>query len=85
MTYLLDDLEEAGLVIREPDVDDRRVKRVTSTPKGERELARLQEALSVIEEDLLDALDAQERVQFRSMVSRLAASVLTRPDPEDCP
>ena len=35
VTQLADRLEEAGLVEREPDPDDRRVKRLVLTSKGE--------------------------------------------------
>ena len=40
MTYLLDDLEAAGLVERRPDPTDRRARRVAPTPTAWRCCAR---------------------------------------------
>ncbi len=39
MTYLLDDLEAAGLIERRPDPSDRRARRLAATPHG-RDTAR---------------------------------------------
>lgn len=45
MTYLLDDLESAGLVSRQPDPSDRRSRRVVAAPHGHTVLADLEGAL----------------------------------------
>ena len=36
MTYLLDDLEKAGLIERRPDPADRRARRIAATASGRR-------------------------------------------------
>src|ERR1700681_3366300 len=41
MTYLLDDLEAAGLIERRPDPADRRARRIVATPCGDERLASL--------------------------------------------
>jgi DNA-binding MarR family transcriptional regulator len=41
MTYLLDDLQKAGLVVRQPHPGDRRVRQVAVTAAGGDRLAEL--------------------------------------------
>src|SRR5580692_8946995 len=45
MTYLLDDLEAAGLIERRPDPSDRRARRLVATPHGRATLTRLDQQL----------------------------------------
>jgi DNA-binding MarR family transcriptional regulator len=60
-TWLVDRLEERGLVERQPHPHDRRVKTVVLTPDGAKTKARLVELLSAPPDDLValdrDALD----------------------------
>ena len=73
MTYLLDDLEAAGLIERRPDPADRRARRIVATPDGRTCLTRLDERLRAAEEQLLSGLDAgQDRQVFRTLLRRLA-------------
>ena len=73
MTYLLDDLEAAGLIERRPDPADRRARRIVATPDGRTCLARLDERLRAAEEQLLSGLDAgPDRQVFRTLLRRLA-------------
>jgi DNA-binding MarR family transcriptional regulator len=72
MTYLLDDLEGAGLVERRPDPADRRARRVVATERGHARLAELQEGLRHAEEHVLAALDEPERDTFRGLARRIA-------------
>ncbi len=57
MTYLLDDLERAGLVERHPDPTDRRARRIAATVHGRGRLADLDRRLREAEEHVLTALD----------------------------
>ncbi|MFD6949527.1 MarR family transcriptional regulator [Nocardiopsis sp. TSRI0078] len=75
MTYLLDDLEEAGLVRRRVDPDDRRVRRVCATEHGREVLAGLRERVEHAEEQVLAGLDAPTRGLFRDLAQRAAVAV----------
>jgi len=73
MTYLLDDLEAAGLIERRPDPADRRARRIVATPDGRSCLTRLDARLRAAEEQLLSGLDTgQDRQVFRTLLRRLA-------------
>ena len=72
MTYLVDDLERAGLVERRPDPADRRNKRLVATDHGRSELAAARGRLQHAEEHLLTGLDPADRDVFRGLLRRLA-------------
>jgi len=73
MTYLIDALEEAKLVTREPDPADRRARRIAVTKRGATLLADLDQRLGQVEAHVLAALDPDERTTFRSLLQRVAA------------
>jgi DNA-binding MarR family transcriptional regulator len=75
MTYLLDDLEAAGLVERRPDPADRRARRVAPTTDGRALLCEVKARLRDVEDGLLAPLDDDERVLLRGLLSRLATNV----------
>jgi DNA-binding MarR family transcriptional regulator len=75
MTYLLDDLEDDGLVERRPDPADRRARRVTLTATGAVRLAELCRGLRSAEDALLHPLDTDERTQLRDLLRRLAVAM----------
>lgn len=75
MTYLLDELEHAGLVERRPDPADRRARRIELTEAGFARLCSLERALRVAEDVLLGPLDGSERETLRALLQRIA----TRP------
>ena len=75
MTYLLDDLEDAELVLRRPDPADRRARRVTLTDTGRARLAELMCGLHSAEDDLLQPLAPEERTQLRDLLRRLAEAM----------
>ena len=72
MTYLLDDLETAGLIERRPDPADRRARRVVLTEAGQGRLCDLERRFRSAEEHLLDPLDDGERTVLRDLLQRLA-------------
>jgi DNA-binding MarR family transcriptional regulator len=82
MTYMLDDLEAAGLIERQPDPADRRARRVIVTAKGTELLATLDSRLDSAEAELLAPLNEAERTNFRSQLRAVAAHVNAR-DPVD--
>ena len=73
MTYLLDDLERAGLITRQADPADRRARRVVATGAGTALLCTLELRLRAAEDQVLGALSDAERDLFRTLISRLAA------------
>lgn len=77
MTYLLDDLEGAGLVERRPDPADRRARQVAVTAAGCTLLAALHKRLKRAEEHVLGALTEDERTTFRVLLARLTGQMLS--------
>ena len=75
MTYLLDELEQAGLVARTPDPADRRARRITLTETGQARLCALERSLRAAEDDLLAPLDSGERAELRALLLRVATRV----------
>ena len=70
MTYLVDDLEQAGLVQRRPNTQDRRQRQVVATPKGRATLATLCAQVGEAEDAILGALDEAERAIFRRLLNK---------------
>ena len=74
MTYLLDDLEKAGLIERRPDPQDRRARQVVATPSGHQRLDQLDRRLQAAELHVLGGLDSEaDRRAFRALLFQLAA------------
>jgi DNA-binding MarR family transcriptional regulator len=72
MTYLLDELEGAGLVARRPDPADRRARQVLLTDAGCARLCDLERRLRDAEDQLLAPLEPAERDVLRALLQRLA-------------
>ena len=80
MTYLLDDLEAAKLVERQPDPADRRARRIVLTTAGAARLTAANDRLHLAEEHILAPLSADDRATFRAMLGRVAARAATTDD-----
>lgn len=63
-------LVESGLVIREPDQEDRRAVRHRLTPAGRRELRTLRRARRELFAELLEDWSEEERAQFSRLLLR---------------
>lgn len=73
MTYLLDDLESAGLIERRPDPADRRARRIAATGPGRDLLDDLDRRLRAAEHQVLAGLGKEEdRRAFRGLLRQLA-------------
>ncbi|TWD83751.1 DNA-binding MarR family transcriptional regulator [Kribbella amoyensis] len=72
MTYLLDDLEKAGLVQRQPDPADRRARLIVPTEQGRETLCDLERRLREAEDEVLGGLDDGDRLVFRMLLQRVA-------------
>jgi DNA-binding MarR family transcriptional regulator len=73
MTYLLDDLEAADLVARQPDPLDRRSRRIVATEHGRDVLADLETRFRHAEQRLLAGLTPDAQPVFRALLRELAA------------
>jgi DNA-binding MarR family transcriptional regulator len=71
---VLDDLQSADLVVREPDPKDRRKNAVSLTPRGARLLKRCEKAARAANDELLAPLSAAEREQFTGMLLRISGT-----------
>ncbi|MFF5574612.1 MULTISPECIES: MarR family winged helix-turn-helix transcriptional regulator [Streptomyces] len=71
---VLNDLQAAGLVVREPDPKDRRKNAVSLTEQGARLLKRCEKAARAANDELLAPLSAAEREQFLEMLLRISAT-----------
>jgi DNA-binding MarR family transcriptional regulator len=67
---LLNELEASGFAERRRDPDDRRRHIVALTPTGRQALERAERAQESIEDEVLAALDADERAALRTLLSR---------------
>lgn len=74
MTYLLDELEGAGVVKRQPDPNDRRIRHVELTKNGRAVLAGARQRLKAAEESLLAPLDPEEQASLFALLHRLTTS-----------
>jgi DNA-binding MarR family transcriptional regulator len=75
MTYLLDDLEAAGLIERRPDPADRRARRIVATHRGNQLLTSLNDRLRSAEAQLLSSLGQEAADTFRAQVRTLATQL----------
>lgn len=71
---LVDDLERAGLVRREPHPDDRRTRLVVTTDKGRTALAQAQTLAAGVDDAMLAPLSARERKLLLDLLTRITAS-----------
>lgn len=81
MTYLLDDLERAGLVSRQVAEVDRRQRRVLPTPAAEALLAELEHRVAVAEDAVFGALDPADRRTVGALLRRAACEYRDTGDP----
>lgn len=75
LTYVLDDLVDAGVVERTIDPADRRVRRLAVTPTGRKLLKQLEQRVADAERHLLDGLSDAEQEQLRTTLGRAAAQI----------
>ncbi|MGW0286471.1 MarR family winged helix-turn-helix transcriptional regulator [Streptomyces sp. NPDC003236] len=72
---VLNDLQSAGLVLRDPDPRDRRKNAVSLTEDGARLLARCEKAAREANDELLAPLSTTERDQFMGLLIRISGTV----------
>ena len=70
VVLVLNELEDSGHLERRRDSEDRRRHRVHITPVGRQALRRAADAQGEIEDEVLQALDAEERATLWRLLSR---------------
>lgn len=70
VVLLLNELEDGGHLVRRRDSEDRRRHRVHITAAGRQALKRASRTLDEIEDDVLQALDAEERAVLWDLLAR---------------
>ncbi|WP_035795539.1 MarR family winged helix-turn-helix transcriptional regulator [Kitasatospora mediocidica] len=77
MVVVVDKLEQDGLAERQPSTTDRRVKTLVVTEKGRQIVARSQEIIGGVHEDVLGSLSPQVRAGFVEGLTRLVEGRLS--------
>jgi MarR family 2-MHQ and catechol resistance regulon transcriptional repressor len=81
ITYLVDRLEEKGLVQRQTCPEDRRARYAALTSAGEELIAEIFPAHAACIESLMSELDAEEQTAVYQLLRRLGLSAADRPLP----
>ena len=71
---ILNDLQSAGLVVREPDPRDRRKNAVSLTDEGVRMLTRCEKVAREANDALLEPLSPAERERFMDLLTRISGT-----------
>jgi MarR family transcriptional regulator for hemolysin len=79
MVVTLDDLEAAGLAERRPSPHDRRARVIAVTEAGERRLREAEQIGDRLQNDVLSALEPEERRAFMDALCRLVGGRLAEP------
>lgn len=77
MVVLMDKLERAGLAVRKPSSEDRRARIISVTQKGRRLVARANDIVARVQEDVLAALPAELRDAFVDGLGQLVRGRLS--------
>jgi DNA-binding MarR family transcriptional regulator len=75
VVLLLNELEDLGYSIRRRDPEDRRRHMVELTEAGRQALARAEKGRESIEDELLGALTAEEKLTLREILTRALAGL----------
>ena len=79
---MVDRLEDAGLVERRPDLNDRRARRLHLTAKSREKLTRLRERLDAMVEEILTGLSVAERDEFARLLTVVRTNLATQREQE---
>jgi DNA-binding MarR family transcriptional regulator len=79
ITYHVDRAEKLGLVQREVDAADRRVKRLRLTAEGERLYKNLWKASRTFEAQLMAGITEAEQARLRRTLAKLRSNLAARP------
>ena len=82
ITYHVDRAEKLGLVAREPDPNDRRVKRLRLTHAGERAYEELWAAAREFQAKVVTGITDAEQARLRRTLAKLRANLAAPADEE---
>jgi MarR family transcriptional regulator for hemolysin len=71
MVAMVDRLVKSGLVVREPSLTDRRVKRVVLTPAGDLLYDRVRTEAAAFRKELLDGIDPKKLLAATELLENL--------------
>ena len=71
LVAMVDRLVKAGLVVREPSLTDRRVKRVVLTPAGDLLYDRVRTEAAAFRKELLDGIDPKKLLAATELLENL--------------
>jgi DNA-binding MarR family transcriptional regulator len=74
LVALLNELEDADLIVRRRDRADRRRGIIELSPDGERMLLEVDRALEAVDDEILSALSLEERATLNELLARAGAS-----------
>jgi DNA-binding MarR family transcriptional regulator len=74
LVALLNELEDAGLIVRSRDRADRRRGIIELSAEGERLLMEVDRALEAVDDEILVALSVDERATLNELLARAGAS-----------
>jgi DNA-binding MarR family transcriptional regulator len=74
LVALLNELEDAGLIVRSRDRADRRRGIIELSTEGERLLMEVDRALEAVDDEILSALSADERATLNDLLARAGGS-----------
>lgn len=80
ITYHVDRAEKQGLVLREADPDDRRVKRLRLTPAGHRLYKELWAVAGAFQEQVMEGISDAEQARLRRTLAKVRANLAARHD-----
>ena len=70
LVLMLNELEDAGYLVRRRDPDDRRRHIVELTDAGRKAIGRAEEGMESVEDDILAALSPKERATLRDLLNK---------------
>ena len=79
---MVDRLEDAGLVERRPDLNDRRARRLHLTEKSRAKLTRLRERLDTMVDEILTGLSIAERDEFVRLLTVVRSNLAAQREQE---
>lgn len=78
MVGFLDSLEEAGLICRSVDPQDRRAKRVTLSKSADDTIGKIQTVIEAVNIEVIDCLTKEESDQLDALLQKVKGNLLNK-------